>query len=79
MEGKFDSLSPADRELVLGMSANFHYRDGTKNPEPPMGTISIRPGQLNNLLALALLLGRQSEATVGIYIKSPIPPAPPRT
>ncbi len=55
IEGAFASLSVADKELVMQIVANFHYRDGEQNNDGSRGTIKISPGEFNDAIAYALL------------------------
>lgn len=47
----FNSLNQADKETILEIVAKFHYRDGTRHSDGSMGTISITPQQMNDVLA----------------------------
>lgn len=52
--GEFDKLCDIDRELVMKIVANFHFRDGKRYDDGSMGTIYISPKQLNDCIAHAM-------------------------
>jgi len=73
MKGCWIRSSPERKMQVVGLVANFHYRDGTKNPESPRGTIHITPGNLNDLLAYAMSLNDKEQTMNTNYMHASAP------
>jgi len=55
IKGSFGDLSDVQKELVMEVVANFHFRDGVHNPDGSMGTVKITNWQFNDCLAFMIL------------------------
>lgn len=55
IKGAFDTLPEDQKELVMEVVANFHYRNGKLHPDGSMGTVNITNRQFNDCLAAMLL------------------------
>jgi hypothetical protein len=51
IDGKFDEADSETMELIRSIVVNFHFRDGHKNSDGSLGTISISPKQFRDCLA----------------------------
>lgn len=57
--GMFNQLDESDRELVTGMMASFHLKGNSlRNPDGSIGRVDMMPGELQDVLAYALTLGK---------------------
>lgn len=55
IKGMFGALKDGPtRNKIMEIVANFHIRNGVKQPDFSMGEIKITPGQLNDCLAYML-------------------------
>jgi hypothetical protein len=54
ISGSFDRLSELEKEFVMELVANFHYRNGVKHDDGSMGEIIITPRQMNDCIAFAI-------------------------
>lgn len=54
ISNSFDNLD-LDKEKVLVITSNFHFRDGKLHDDGSMGTIRITPKQFNDCVAYAIL------------------------
>ena len=56
ISNSYDSIDDDElKEVVLAITANFHFRDGKLHDDGSMGTIEITPCQFNNCIAYALI------------------------
>ena len=53
--GSFDQANDLDREAVMEIVANFHYRDMKRSDDGSLGSIKITHKELNDCLAYALM------------------------
>jgi hypothetical protein len=51
----FKDQSNEDKEFIMEIVANFHYRTGFLNPDGSLGIIKITPGELNDILSYSLM------------------------
>lgn len=54
IKGFFDSLPETEREEIMEVVANFHFRDSYRYEDGSVGTIRISPKQLRDCLAFML-------------------------
>ena len=50
----FNDLTEEQKEVVMRMTARYHYRNGKRHEDGSMGTIDISPMQLNELITECL-------------------------
>ena len=56
IKGAFERItSELDRDMVMMVKAQFHYRNGKKHKDGSMGEIKISPGELNDALSFVIL------------------------
>jgi len=51
---KFSNLTDKEQNIVKEIVSHFHFRDGIRQKDNSVGTITITPGQLRDCLAYAL-------------------------
>lgn len=54
IKGHFDECTEEEKELVMGIVARFHYRNGTHHEDGSRGDIDITRNKLNDALAYTL-------------------------
>lgn len=61
----FDLLTQPEKEIVMGIVADYHYRTRVTHDDGSLGEINITPKEFNNVLAKVILDSKSRYNTVG--------------